>query len=277
MKATIFLVTISVLLGCQSQTVQKPGSQPTTSKQASHEHGDHPQTENEGHQMGKMLSMTITPQEVVVGKPIDLTIMVKDVKGNVVKDFEATHEKLVHLIFIDKRMATFSHLHPEIAPDGRMTFSHTFATGGDFYVYADVKPRGKEVETVRSMLSVKGEPPSSVSLASTVPGSVKGEGWVAKVGVTPVQVGESIVSFDFKANDDKPLNDLQPYLGAMGHLVVVNTEDGDYAHAHPDEKSSAPGNVRFMVHFAKPGLYKGWGQFKRESKVFDVPFVVQVK
>lgn len=281
MKAYIFLVAIAGFVGCQSQTVQKSGSATATVAQPPHEHGgghgDHAKSEHDGHKMDKSLTLLISPQEVVAGKPTNFTLMVHDAKGNMLKDFEATHEKLVHLIFIDKLMATFYHIHPEVAPDGKMTVTHTFATGGDFYVYADVKPRGKETETVRSTLMVKGESPSPASLVSSVPGEVKGDRWSANVSVTPVRVGESTVMFEFKDGEAKPLSDLQPYLGAMGHLVVVNVRDGDYAHAHPDEKPSAPGVVRFMVHFAKPGTYKGWGQFKRGGKVFDVPFVVEIK
>lgn len=280
MKAFILILAISGFVGCQSQTVQKSGSQTAPATQSSHAdgHGEHAKPGHEGHMMEKALSLSlsISPQEVVAGKPTNFTIMVHDNKGNMVKDFEATHEKLVHLIFIDKKMATFSHLHPEVAANGMMTVSHTFATGGDFYVYADVKPRGKETETVRSSLTVKGESSSPASLVSTVPGLVKGDGWTSNVTVNPARVGESTVSFEFKNVEDKPLIDLQPYLGAMGHLVVVNTKDGEYAHAHPDVKSTTPGVVRFMVHFAKPGTYKGWGQFKRSGKVFDVPFVIQV-
>jgi len=281
MKTFIFLVAIAGFVGCQSQTVQKSGSAIATVTQPSHDHGgghsDHAKSEHDGHKMEKSLTLLISPHEVVAGKPTNFTLMVHDDKGNMLKDFEATHEKLVHLIFIDKLMATFYHIHPEVAPDGKMTVTHAFATGGDFYVYADVKPRGKETETVRSTLMVKGESPSPASLASTVPDTVKGDGWSANVSVTPVRVGESTVMFEFKDGEAKPLSDLQPYLGAMGHLVVVNVKDGDYAHAHPDAKSSAPGEVRFMVHFAKPGIYKGWGQFKRGEKVFDVPFVAEIK
>lgn len=281
MKAFILFAAIAGFTGCQSQTVQKSGSAKSTATQAAHEHGkglgDHAKSEHDGHKMEKLLSLSISPQEVVAGKPTNFTFMVHDDKGNMVKNFEATHEKLVHLIFIDKKMATFYHVHPEVAPDGKMSVSHTFATGGDLYVYADVKPRGKAMETVRSTLFVKGESPAPASLGSTVPGTVKGDGWSANVSVTPVRVGESTVMFEFKNGEAKPLSDLQPYLGAMGHLVVVNVTDGDYAHAHPDEKGSAPGEVRFMVHFAKTGTYKGWGQFKRGDKVFDVPFVVEIK
>ena len=277
MKTFICTIAISLIVGCQSQTVQKSESKTSASSQASHGHSEQAQTVHEGHKTDKSFSLMISPQEVVAGNPTNFVIMVHDTQGRMVKDFEVTHEKLVHLIFIDKGMTTFSHIHPEVAPDGTMTVSHTFATGGDFYVYADVKPRGKETETIRSMLKVKGEPSSPASLISNVPVTVKGEGWIAKVSVTPDRVGEATVSFDFMNSEDRPLTDLQPYLGAMGHLVVVNTKDGDYAHAHPVEKLSGPGAVQFMVHFSKPGIYKGWCQFQRGGKVFDVPFVVEVK
>lgn len=277
MKTFICIIAISLIVGCQSQTVQKSESKASTSSQVSDGHGEHAQAVHEGHKTDKTFSLMISPQEVVAGNPTNLVIMVHDIQGKMVKDFEVTHEKLVHLIFIDKGMATFSHLHPEVSPDGTMTVSHRFAVGGDYYVFADVKPRGKETETVRSMLKVKGEASSPASLISNVPGGVKGEGWIAKVSVTPDRVGEATVSFDFKNSEERPLADLQPYLGAMGHLVVVNTKDGDYAHAHPVEKSSGPGIVQFMVHFSKPGIYKGWGQFQCDGKVFDVPFVVEVK
>jgi hypothetical protein len=220
------------------------------------------------------MTLVIAPSEPVAGESTKLKLMVHDSQNKMLKDFEPTHEKLVHLIFIDKGMSQFAHLHPEVAADGSMTVAHAFPQGGEYFVYADLKPRGQSPLTVREKITVKGDPGSPASLQNTVPGVVNGDGWSAKVTVSAAKPGGSAVSFEFK-NGDKVLSDLEPYLGAMGHLVVVNTKDGDYAHAHPDEKQT-PGTVRFMVHFAKPGIYKGWGQFKRSNKVFDVPFVVHV-
>lgn len=277
MKAYLCLAAITIFVGCQSQSVQKPT---VPANQNAHQHGngssDHSHGEHDDHKMDNQFTLSISPREITAGTPTQFSIMVHDKQRTMLKDFEPTHEKLVHLIFIDKNMATFSHLHPEVAADGTMTVSHTFASGGEFYVYADIKPRGKEMETVRSTINVKGAASVPATLTSTVPGVVTGDGWTSKVTVNPTRVGESTVSFEFKNAEGKPLPDLQPYLGAMGHLVIVNTKDGDYAHAHPDEKPPTPGEVRFMAHFAKPGIFKGWGQFKRNEKVFDVPFVIQV-
>ena len=35
--------------------------------------------------------------------------------------------------------------------------------------------------------------------------------------------------------------------------------------------------VMFHTSFPKPGLYKVWGQFKRNGNVLTIPFVLQVR
>ena len=91
--------------------------------------------------------------------------------------------------------------------------------------------------------------------------------------------GASETSITFALLDDAgaPVNDLQTYLGAMGHLVILSADGRDYVHAHNDAKSAPDGRVRFEAHFPNPGLYKGWGQFRRGEDVSTVPFVIEVK
>jgi hypothetical protein len=283
-------IALATFAGCSSRTGENSAMKTTPTK--GHVHDDHGGRDHSGgdhhgqpgHDAGghgrrqaqETLSLDITPREVDAGTPTEFVIAVKDSKGSVLTDFEISHEKLVHLIFIDKSMATFAHLHPEVARDGKMTVTHTFPKGGDYYVYADVKAKGRPATTGRGNLAVKGEAPQPASLKPNVPGDVAGNGWTSHVSVNPARAGESSVRFDFKGSNGQLLGDLEPYLGAMGHLVVVNTVDGDYAHAHPDEKAAGPGAVTFIVHFNKEGTYKGWGQFKRQGAVFDIPFLVKV-
>lgn len=42
-----------------------------------------------------------------------------------------------------------------------------------------------------------------------------------------------------------------------------------------DEKATGP-NAKFMTSFPKSGLYKIWGQFQQNGKVFTVPFTINV-
>ena len=71
---------------------------------------------------------------------------------------------------------------------------------------------------------------------------------------------------------------LEPYLGAMGHLVLVNEDGSTYVHSHPDERGeSATGRVSFLVRPPKPGLYRAWAQFQRDGRVLTSDFVVAVR
>ncbi|MBI0581354.1 hypothetical protein IEC97_29020 [Neobacillus cucumis] len=75
---------------------------------------------------------------------------------------------------------------------------------------------------------------------------------------------------------DKPITNLQPYLGAMGHMVKMSSDVKNYLHVHPmTSKENAP-KVTFMTLFPKKGVYKIWGQFQYRVRVVVVPYVVLV-
>ena len=105
-----------------------------------------------------------------------------------------------------------------------------------------------------------------------------GDGLDAKVTVENTKAGgEATVRFELTDAAGKSVMDLQPYMGAMGHLVVLSNDGKEYVHAHPADDKPASGNVVvFQAHFAKAGLYKGWGQFRWKEEVRVVPFVVKV-
>lgn len=65
-------------------------------------------------------------------------------------------------------------------------------------------------------------------------------------------------------------------MGELGHLMFVGSRSGRYVHVHPVGGDAAHGTVEFEAHFPESGLYKGWGQFKREGRVRVVPLVVEV-
>ena len=57
--------------------------------------------------------------------------------------------------------------------------------------------------------------------------------------------------------DGQPVTDLEPYLGALGHLVAIRDGDLAYLHVHPlDEAVGAGGpEVRFAVEVPTTGRY----------------------
>jgi hypothetical protein len=97
----------------------------------------------------------------------------------------------------------------------------------------------------------------------------------AEISQRSTSDGATVITFRLQDEDGKPVTDLEPYLGAMGHLVVLNADAAQYVHAHPLTKTDSGNEVEFEVHFPAPGIYKFWGQFQRAGKVFTIPGVIQ--
>ena len=217
-------------------------------------------------------------KSVVAGKPAILKLMIHDAAGAMVKSFDIVHEEKVHLIIVRDALDQFAHIHPAVDTAGNLTATFTFPTGGSYRLYADHQPTGGKQATATAELRVAGDAPPAPALTPNVPGQVKGDGLDAQVTLKNAKAGgEATVRFELM-DAGKPVTDLQPYMGAMGHLVVLSSDGQKYVHAHPSDDKPSKGNnvVAFQAHFMQAGLYKGWGQFRWKEQVRVIPFVVKV-
>ena len=76
----------------------------------------------------------------------------------------------------------------------------------------------------------------------------------------------------------KAITDLKPYLGAMGHLILIHQDGITLVHSHPDERQPDVGHngaIPFLVRFPKPGIYRGWSQFQRNGSILTSDFIVE--
>jgi hypothetical protein len=270
-RLTPVVLFVVMLIGCSSR--------PEGSHPAGHEKpgGDDHAGHSEGHG-NAMLMVQTDPASVVAGKPATLKLMIHDAGGMVVKDFDVVHEEKVHLIIVRDGLDQFAHLHPVVDGAGNLTATFIFPTGGTYRLYADHQPAGGKQTTAMAELKVAGEAPPAPPLVPDVPGRVKGDGLDAQVAIDNAKAGgPATVRFELTDAAGQPVTGLQPYMGAMGHLVVLSSDGKQYVHAHPVEGRSVSGNVvTFQAHFTKAGLYKGWGQFRWKDQVRVVPFVVKV-
>ena len=225
------------------------------------------------------LMVSTTPSPPAARTATQLRLMIHGTDGSMVKDFEVIHEKQVHLIIAREDLGEFAHIHPEIDTGGNITTSFTFPTGGRYLIYADHKPAGKPQAAARAHLQVAGTAPPAQELSPNVPGEVSGDGLTARVSIERAADGdETVIAFDLVDVDGKAVSDLEPYLGAMGHLVILSANGEEYVHSHPlESKDASDGQVKFAAHFGGTGIYKGWGQFQRAGQVLTVPFVMDVK
>jgi hypothetical protein len=113
-----------------------------------------------------------------------------------------------------------------------------------------------------------------------------------------VEAGRGVLlHFQVRDAAGRPVTDLEPYLGAMGHCVILAADPAIYLHTHPlhagsaarssatrsarARRDSAPGtpppsSVVFHTIFLRAGLYKLWGQFQHRGKIVMAPFVLDV-
>ena len=251
------------------------------------------------------------PAEVKAGENVTLVFTVRDAEGKAVRDLPVVHEKPMHLLVISKDLSEFNHLHPEPQADGTYRVAHTFPSGGDYKLYADYTPKGGEQVVDRIPLKVDGNPRPPVALKADSSDTKTVDG--LRVTMRPdkeLRAGQELM-LDFAVADDrtqKPVADLQPYLGALAHFVIVSEDGVDFLHAHPMEKTETAaakhggggGNHEAKPHahgdkgethdarqasasqvsahttFPRAGLYKVWAQFQRGGRVSTVPFVVRV-
>ena len=239
-----------------------------------HKHGG---DEHAGH-MAALTALDLKTRDgLKAGTAVTLRFTVSDAGGKPVTAFAVAHDAKVHFILIRQGLDTFAHLHPEVDPaTGVLSAEYTFPTGGVYHLFADYQEPGGMPTTATARVEVGGDAPPAAGLKPDVPGLLAGEKVAARVSVEGTKAGsEAKVRFEV-LDGDKPATDLEPYMGAMGHLVVVSADGKRYVHAHPDERSEAKNVVTFGAAFPSPGVFKGWGQFKRAGQVRVVPFVVRI-
>ena len=229
--------------------------------------------------------------------PLALQLAVRQTKDNqLVKTFEVLHEKPLHLIMVSQDLSWFDHVHPTLAPTGEFKLDYTFNEPGNYVLYADFKPTGKNAEVIPLAFRVEGEAPKPVALTEDNLKTAKSvNGYDVKLTPIPsLQHGDTVKLSFYVTQNKKPVANVEPYLGAGGHLVAVSEDTTRYLHAHPADHvvHEAGGHGRahhapvatkygptleFTTTFPRDGLYKVWLQFNHAGKIQTVPFVVRAK
>jgi hypothetical protein len=264
------------------------------------------------------------PPDVIPGRPSHWTLKLTDAAtGQPVEDLAVAHEKLLHLLVVSSDLSWFAHLHPDYRRHGVFTTTVVIPRPGVYKLFADVTRSGSGHEVPRYEFATAGGVKSPPAIPLT-PDRVQRDGWMhvtvaahpegepdkqggpkyeVQLMTTPSPLtagSDAMLHFQIHNANGAPVTDLQPYLGAMGHAVILSADATQYLHAHPlDAPSSAVGStnnemhavesqsgkektatgpeVVFHTHFPSAGPYKIWGQFQHHGRIITAPFVVDVK
>lgn len=210
---------------------------------------------------------------------IHLTMEVSNPEGNPVDEFEINHEKLMHLIVVRDDLSYFDHIHPDYEENGKFMVTTEFPAGGKYKLFADFVPKGGAGVTVSEWIEVAGEDRKPLPITADDPlvKQVNGKE-VELILSNTLSNEEAVLAFHIRdAATKQGIQDLELYLGATGHVVILSEDAEQYLHVHPlDEKGTGP-RAEFATSFPSSGTYKIWGQFQHKGEVFTVPFVVEVQ
>ena len=227
------------------------------------------------------------------GAPTDFAFDIVDDRGATLRKFERVHEKIMHFIVVRHDLTQFQHLHPVFsAADGRFTVRGlTLPSAGPYRLFADFAPAGGMSGpdgmalpvTVPNELTVGDEGSyQPQSLPEPSDSVTVGDYEVRLAQPDTLQAGaESRLTFTIRRGR-AAVSDLEPYLGANGHAVILREGDLAFIHSHALEDQAAlrTGQIPFMVHFAEPGRYRVFVQFQHRGNVqtasFTLPTVVSI-
>jgi hypothetical protein len=209
------------------------------------------------------LKLQLANADLDRGQSANLSFKVLQDNGKPVTDFEAEHDRRMHVIVVRRDGSGFQHVHPQMAPDGTWTTPLTLDQAGDYRVFADFVVDG-EARTLAGDLFVDGRVDHR---PLPEPATTADAGGGYEVELAEPQPG--MLEFEV-TTDGRPVQ-VDPYLGANGHLVALREGDLAYLHVHPAEHGGAHG-IAFETEFPSTGRYALYLQFKDEGKVRTAQF-----
>jgi hypothetical protein len=226
------------------------------------------------------------------------------------------HGHLMHLFLLRvPEMDRFYHLHPGSAENNVFTQQLPAMPAGHYQIFADTVRASGFPDTMTAEIDLpelQGQSMSgddSAAAGPALPGSrqltdvselADGGRMVWERDSTPVHARRPLW-FRFRIEDakGKPAQDLEPYMGMVGHAEFLSFDRSVFAHVHPEgsvamaalalanpspDKPDVMANmahmsseISFPYGFPKPGDYRMFIQVKRAGKVETGIFDVQVE
>jgi len=207
--------------------------------------------------------------------PVAFRILGPD--GSAATAFDESHDQDLHLIAVRRDLTGFQHVHPAQAADG--TWTTTLAlTPGTWRLFADFVPSADgENRTLGADLAVPGQYDPAPLPPESRTAEVDGYTVTLDGDLVPGEESELTLTV---ARSGRPVTDLQPYLAAYGHLVVLRDGDLAYLHVHPSgepgDGATEPGPaITFFSTAPSAGAYRLYLDFKHGDVVHTAAFTVE--
>ncbi len=278
MKKVVVSILLSAIFLTACGTSGSTQNDATQDDMAGMDHSVMAQEESSTEVENIKVQFKLSSDKTLPNQATTITTTILDKAGKSINEFDTVHEKKMHFNIVSKDLSYFTHIHPDYKGNGIFTVTTQFPTSGEFKMYADITPTGMSAMNKSQWITVQGEAVAQqpIEPESTLTKVVDGKRITLSIDHLMANMELKLNYNMVDSQSNQPITDLQPYLGAIGHVVILTKDAEKYLHVHPtDEKGSGP-NAEFMTTFPQSGVYKIWGQFQHKGKVFTVPFVIKV-
>ncbi|WP_236582271.1 hypothetical protein [Sphingobacterium spiritivorum] len=218
------------------------------------------------------VKIAFEPQIIEADKPAFFVLSITEDGINV--PLEVVHTMKMHLLVVNEELTWFDHIHPEKQADGTYYVAETFPSAGKYIFFIDYKPVGLPASVSMKLVGVQGRRLHQVveqkpKLVTTV------EGYTITLLNGEKFKTNTAMSLQFSIEKEGRMlteKDMEPYLGANAHIVMISQIDKDFLHIHPMSDDRFP--IYAKTDIKKSGLYRMWVQFKIEGKVHTADFTV---
>ncbi|MGW0638860.1 hypothetical protein [Nocardia salmonicida] len=257
---------------------------PTTHTTGHAAHGGAHAGHAAGHDAGSPGGLQITQDgytldlDTALAEPgrIDFRFRILGPDGSAVTEFDTIHDRELHLIVARRELTGFWHVHPQREADGTWAIQLELPEAGAYRVFTDIAPRalGRTI-TIGADLAIAGhyapQPVPAVARLTEV------DGYEVTVGGELRAEGD-LLTLTVRKNGE-PVTDLQPYLAAFGHLVILRAGDLAYIHVHPNGEPGdgvTPSGPEITFHTAVPGpgTYRLFLDFEHDDVVRTAAFTL---
>jgi hypothetical protein len=192
------------------------------------------------------------PTVFEVGREEAFGVRIVDRTGREVRNLDEQHEQLMHLIVVRRDLTHYQHLHPSLDEAGSWSVSLTLPKPGVYRAFVDFSVNGEPL-TLGVELTAPGDLRVEPLPSPTNAVRIEGDYDVVLDAETPTADTGSLLRFRI-TRGGREVEDLEPYLGALGHLVALREGDVAYLHVHPTGGAGA--QIEFHTEFPSQGRYR---------------------
>lgn len=249
-------------------------------------HGTHHEHSKE-HKNAPSIKMQVKEIKKVGDKEIVhiALLNVKDEKPVLLNMLKEVHTKKIHFLIIDNSLTDYHHVHPVPTKEpGVYQFEWKPKKHATYRIWADLVPLEKNAQeyVISDLVVVNAKQPEIIRELSTKQ-SVDSKTFTLSFDKDKLIVGQPVMGKITITNaKGKPVNDLQPIMGAFAHIVGFNEDFNSIVHIHPLGKEPTKATDRggpvleFHMMPEKAGYIKLFAQVLINDKEIFVPFGVMI-